>query len=432
MTSRLLSITTLTALLALSLVSARAQDPRAVSASANQFVISAKAGGVNLVTGEVTVARSGGASGRLLTSDILEVGDKVTTGMDGKAEIMLNPGSFARIGGNASFHFANTNLDNLLLNLESGSMILEVYAGDDFKVFVRTPNALLDITRSGVFRIDALADGGGKLSVVKGSTVFGLSRVNVKTGYAVTVLGTKGTMAKFDRNAADDLDNWSKLRGKEAAKANAKLQRKALNGSLLSAFNQGSWNMYGSLGLWVFNPGRSSWFFLPFGSGWRSPYGHWLDYDIWAFSLPYYVYLPAGSGLRGGGGNGGGNGGGAGTGSGNESQPPAGGGRRTETKGDPEDRDPGGWRNETPVFRRFETTQRTYGEGPANTGGRFGGGFRDNGGGSPESGPGNSGGFGGFGGGRDAKGGFGNPGPASPSAPAAAPPSSRILAKDDN
>lgn len=404
-----------------------AQSTKSITAAGNEFVISAKAGGVSFVEGEVTVARASGRTERLVNSDNLEIGDKVTTGETGKTEIMLNPGSFARLGGNASFEFGNTSLDSLHLKLNSGSMILELYAGDDFKVFVRTPNALMDITRSGVYRIDALPNGSGRLSVWKGSTVFGASRVTVKTGYAVTVNGSKGTMAKFDRDSKDDLDDWSKLRGKEATKANSKLQRRALNGSLLSAFNQGAWNMYGSFGLWVFDPIRSRWFFLPFGSGWRSPYGHWYDYDIWAFNFPNYVYVnPNGSG----GGNGSGSGTGGGTGNGGSTTIPPGGGRRTETKGDPSERGAGGgWNAETPIYRRFENTQRTYGDGPVNTGGRFGGGYRDNGGWSPSSG-----GAGGFGGGAsDSKGGFGSPAQSMPPASSpVAPSNSRIMSKDDN
>lgn len=412
-----------------------AQDPRAITAAGNEFVISANAGGVSFVEGDVTVSRVNGKTGRLLRTDTLEVGDRVTTGETGKAEIMLNPGSFARIGGNTDFQFGNTSLDNLLLKLTSGSMILEVYAGDDFKIFVRTPNALMDITRSGVFRVDALADGGAKLSVWKGSTVFGVSRVNVKTGYAVSVFGAKGAMTKFDRDSKDDLDEWSKLRGKEAAKANAKLQRRTLNNSLLSAFNRGMWNMYSSFGVWVFDPIRSSWFFLPFGSGWRSPYGHWYNYDIWAFQFPYYVYtnpnVTTGGGSGGSGGAGGGTGGGTGVGS--TTPPPPGGGRRTETKGDPMERGGGDWSAETPIYRRFENTQRTYGDGPVNTGynngGRFGGGgYRDNGTWSPSSG--GSGGFGG--GGADSKGGFSSPAPVSQPSMPAPPPISRIGSKDDN
>jgi hypothetical protein len=94
-----------------------------VSAATSSYVISAKAGGVNFVEGKVSVARKDGKSGLLLKSDTVEIGDKVTTGADGKAEILLNPGSFVRLGANTEFEFQTTELDNLKLKLSAGSAI---------------------------------------------------------------------------------------------------------------------------------------------------------------------------------------------------------------------------------------------------------------------------------------------------------------------
>jgi hypothetical protein len=65
-----------------------------------KFGISAKAGGVNSVTGRVMVARVGQAPQLLSSQDDLASGDVVTTGANSQAEVLLNPGSYLRVAEN--------------------------------------------------------------------------------------------------------------------------------------------------------------------------------------------------------------------------------------------------------------------------------------------------------------------------------------------
>ena len=122
-------------LVLLSVIAAQAQDAR--SSVASDYLISAKAGGVNYVEGKVSVFRKTGTSGYLVAGDEINIGDRVTTSSDGKAEILLNPGSYLRIGGSTSFDFISTDLENLKVNLRTGSAIFEVYASREFKVSVK-------------------------------------------------------------------------------------------------------------------------------------------------------------------------------------------------------------------------------------------------------------------------------------------------------
>ena len=269
-----------------------AQDDQTVSAAGETYVISAKAGGVNYVEGKVSIARTSGTSGLLLTKDKIEIGDKISTGADGKTEILLNPGSFVRLGGNSEFEFVTTDLDNLKLKLSAGSAIFEVYAADEFKVSLDLPNADLELIRSGVYRVDVMPDGGGKISVWKGKVYLGDDKAEVKAGRSAIISGKTLAIAKFDRDNKDALDIWSQLRGKEAAKINARLKRDALSNSLLNSYGRGGWNMFNTFGLWVFDPFTRRWLFLPFGSGWSSPYGYGYDYDIWRCNLPRDIINP--------------------------------------------------------------------------------------------------------------------------------------------
>ena len=271
-----------------------AQSDRVISAAGDTYVISAKAGGVNYVEGNVSILRKDGKSSALLKSDAVEVGDRVSTGADGKAEILLNPGSYVRLGANVGFEFQSTDLDNLKLKLSSGSAIFEVYADNEFKVTLDLPANDIELTKSGVYRVDILADGRERIAVWKGKVIIGDDKLNpteVTAGNEVFLKGTAvSAIAKFDRKNKDALDLWSDLRAKEASNINKRLRKAALTGSLMDAYNRGGWNMYGTFGVWVFDPFSGRWCFLPFGSGWRSPYGYGYRFDMYDCPLPPIVW----------------------------------------------------------------------------------------------------------------------------------------------
>lgn len=260
------------------------------STVAGQYVISAKAGGVNYVSGKVTVMRRSGTSGLVAEGDEIQIGDKVTTGEDGRIEVLLNPGSYLRMGGQSSFEFASTDLENLKVNLRAGSAIFEVFATDEFRVLVKMPPSDVVLNSSGVFRVDVLADGSGRVSIFKGETNLAPGSKKIGSGRAATI--TKGgvSVAKFDRDSKDALDIWAKSRARDLTQLNAKLRRDSLRDSLLSSYNQRGWNLFNSFGLWVQDPFRRSWLFLPFGYGWTSPYGWDYGFDLWRCRMPWYVW----------------------------------------------------------------------------------------------------------------------------------------------
>src|SRR2546423_15217683 len=82
--------------------------------SREDHFISAHAGGVNFVSGDVR-ARRGGESDwqRLSVKDDLKGGDAVRTGADGRVEVLLNPGSDFRAGADTEFDLVDASLCNL-------------------------------------------------------------------------------------------------------------------------------------------------------------------------------------------------------------------------------------------------------------------------------------------------------------------------------
>lgn len=365
MKKRLFGFVGLLILAGLNASPAVAQDQTLRSVAGDKWVITAKAGGVGYVEGPVTVTRKDGRGGRLIKGDNVEVGDRVSTGADGRAEILLNPGSYLRIAENSAFEFKTTALDDLKILVERGSVILEVYAGNDFQVSVTTPKEEYGLIQTGVYRIDVAADGNARLEVWKGKAE--VDNEVVKGGKTASTLDGQVAVAKFDRDERDAFEQWSRDRSKELAKSTNDLKDRTLRTSLMRSFLGGRWNMYNSFGLWVYNPRFGRYCFLPFGYGWSSPYGFGFGSDIWWHRLPPVVFNPPT-----GGGNGGGTGGGTGT-------PPPGGIRGRTPTGDGPPIDRMGRRGGRPPYVEMQGGPST---GPG--AGRFGGGgAKDDGGFTP-------------------------------------------------
>lgn len=287
--SRIASIVLTATLL---VIAVSAQKDTIAAAAGDKYLISANAGGVNYLEGPVSIVRKLGKSGTLLKRDRIEIGDLVSTGPGGKAEILLNPGSYLRLGENSSFEFVTTSLDDLQMRVLSGSAILEVFAADEFTVSVKTPKSAFTIIDSGIYRIDA-APAGDTIAVWKGKARVGNTGSTVlKGGREATMANGQLAVAKFDRDEKDSLDTWSKSRAKELAKISNSLAQNSMRTSLMRSFLGDRWSIYDSFGLWVFDPFSGAHCFLPFGYGWNSPYGYGFGHNIWYYNLPTIVYLP--------------------------------------------------------------------------------------------------------------------------------------------
>mgnify|MGYP003394184613 CR=1 FL=1 len=271
---------------------AMAQDRVLSAAAGDKYIISAKAGGVNFVEGTVGVVRKNGRSGILLKKDQLDIGDRVSTGADGKVEILLNPGSYVRVGGNSAFEFRTTDLNDINLLVHRGSVIFEVFASNDFIVNVHGPKSKFVLVDSGVYRLDVDREE-STLSVWKGKArVGGETGEVMKGGRESKVDGGQVVVAKFDRDEKDELDTWSKARSKELSKMIASLDRNNVRNSLMNSYLVGRWNMFNSFGVWVYDPFLGTNCFLPFGYGWSSPYGYGFGRHIGWYRLPPVVYYP--------------------------------------------------------------------------------------------------------------------------------------------
>jgi hypothetical protein len=242
--------------------------------NSEKYVISARAGGVNSVDGRVVVTRAGKT--RLLTTqDDLTAGDLVTTGAASRVEVLLNPGSYLRVGESSAFELADNSLEKLRVRLIKGSSIVEATGLDntELNITIVTEQARVVVVRRGVYRINAGADA-TELLVRKGRAQIDDNSSNIiKGGGEVVFRGGSFVATKVGQKQQDQFDDWSKERANTLAKANEKLSARGLS-TYLASFNNRNWDWWRTGGFWAFSPFSRCFTFFSFYDGWSSPYGY--------------------------------------------------------------------------------------------------------------------------------------------------------------
>ena len=244
----------------------------------DRFVISARAGGVNAVTGRATVRTHGKTEWELLTiKEDLQTGDSVKTGSDGRVEMLLNPGSFLRLGENSEFELADSSLENLEIRLLRGTAIVEATGADHsrLQINISTPHTKIAIVRRGLYRLNVVPGDNTELIVRKGRVM--LDKTKIGGGNKVVFSNDNFLVAKLqkaDKKKVDSFDTWSEERSDTVAEANRKIRRREVSALMASARDR--WfNTFLSptSGFWYFSPRYGCYTFIPYYGGWGSPYG---------------------------------------------------------------------------------------------------------------------------------------------------------------
>lgn len=256
-----------------------------------KFVISAKAGGINAITGQADVHPRGESDWQQLSiTDDLDAGDRVRTANDGRIEILLNPGSYLRLGGDSEVELSNNSLSNLEVRLLRGTAIVEATGADglELNINISTPHTKLAIVRQGLYRLNVVPGDGTELIVRKGRVILSDTHTKVKGGNKVVFSATNVSVAKLtkeEKKLQEDIDTWSKDRAETLAKANRRLTERMLNTAFASYRD---WDPFRrSSGLWFYNSRAGCYTFLPFYYGWGSPYGSSYSTSVYT---PYNSY----------------------------------------------------------------------------------------------------------------------------------------------
>jgi hypothetical protein len=151
----------------------------------------------------------------------LEPGQSIAT-EQGKAEILLTPGAFLRLGDNTSVRMISSGLTNTEVQVDKGHAMLEIaqiYDQNNLRVDVSGATARL--LKTGLYDFDAERNQvhvfDGKAMVQQDGT-----QVEVKEGHGLDLSKVGSLKAeKFDtKTYRDDLYNWSSLRSRYLAEAN--------------------------------------------------------------------------------------------------------------------------------------------------------------------------------------------------------------------
>ncbi|HZT30653.1 MAG TPA: hypothetical protein VFA33_12250 [Bryobacteraceae bacterium] len=249
-----------------------------------QSVISAHSGLLHYVEGRVYLGDKQVESKFGAFPEVKE--NQVLRTEEGRAEVLLTPGVFLRVGENSSFKMITNRLIDTRLELLKGTAIVEAdELLKDNGVTVAYQDAAVRVVKKGLYRIDSdpaqLRVYNGEASVeAAGKTVA------VKEGKLIS-LDSQLAMEKFDKTTGDALNRWSRRRGEYLSMANVSAAKSVLDAG-------GMWNTSG----WYWNPFYGTYTFLPMQGSFYSPYGYrlWSPFSVYpVYYGPRYGYYGGGS-----------------------------------------------------------------------------------------------------------------------------------------
>jgi hypothetical protein len=223
---------------------------------------------------------------------------------EGRAEILLTPGVFLRVGENSAIRMVSNKLSDTRVEVLTGSAMVECedIAKDNAIMLLYKGNTMVLVKR-GLYRVETnpamfqVYDGE---AIVKGES----GQLTLKGGKETALQGVL-MAANFDKKATDELYLWSNRRAGYLAKANVSSAMSARNsgwgygygpGFGLFGFNGGISSLNGG---WRWNPMFGMYTWVPYNGMGYSPFG----YSLWS---PYTVYYYQPTTYGGGGSYGGG------------------------------------------------------------------------------------------------------------------------------
>ena len=240
-----------------------------------QNVISAKSGLVHYTEGNVSV-EGNPVSGKAGIFAQVKKNERMTT-TEGRAEVLMTPGVFLRVGEQSSIRMVSTSLADTRVAVESGRVMLE--SDTPMKgnmVTLLYKDYAVTSVKPGLFEISTnppqIKVYAGEAEVSSGALV-----AVVKEGKLVN-LSAALAQERFPEKTGDDLYRWSKTRSGYISEANASAASSpSANGYSYLGGNSG----YG--GNWFYNSAFGMYTYMPFAGTAFSPFGYGL------FS-PYSVY----------------------------------------------------------------------------------------------------------------------------------------------
>jgi hypothetical protein len=248
-----------------------------------QMAISAKAGMVQVADGDVFL---NGDALRMRAGEFPQLTQHDTLRCDeGRAEVLLTPGAFLRVGANSAIRMTSTRLTDVQLELVAGEAVIEaVELVDGNAITTSIGAARFEVTKGGVYSFQAtplrVRVYAGELACLNNT-----KNVTLKAGREMSLQGSEWKQARFDTKDTDEMYRWSSRRSQNIAVANVSAARQAGYGSYSGAgytglgFNIGyspysiGYSPY-SNGIWAFNPYYGMYTYMPYYGLAYSPFGY--------------------------------------------------------------------------------------------------------------------------------------------------------------
>ncbi|HEX4274862.1 MAG TPA: hypothetical protein VHZ74_05890 [Bryobacteraceae bacterium] len=256
-----------------------------------QSVTSAHSGTLHYFEGDVSIDGATVQTQKGRFQEIKEQG-VLRTGL-GRAEVLLTPGVFLRVGENSSIKLLDNRLISTRVEVLSGTVMVE---SDDPQMTIKdSPVTLIykdydiQMVKHGVVEISSDP---AQLKVYKGEALVSTAtdRASVKEGHLVPFSAAL-LAEKFDEKIGDDLYLWTRDRSQSlsaASMASARsLSYNGFGGGSGYSSSPGIWNsgwFYNQyLGMYSFVPGAGT-YFNPWGYGFFSPgtvYNYYAPTTYW-------------------------------------------------------------------------------------------------------------------------------------------------------
>lgn len=251
------------------------------SASAQQ-AISARAGLINVADGDVFLGDPGTGGRKPFErkpTELVELreGQTLETG-EGRAELLLTPGAFLRIGDSSAVRMHSSRLTSVRVELLRGAALADVVELlRDHALTLLVQDAEVTVARAGLYRLDTEP---ARIRVFHGQAEVRArgQSFSLKGGRELQLGASGWTVAKFDPDKETDaLYRWSRRRAGYIAMANVSTARQA---AMMSRSFTG--------GTWFWNPYFGFATYIPWSDVVRSPFGYF-------YYTPYTVmdvYVP--------------------------------------------------------------------------------------------------------------------------------------------
>ncbi|HTC87508.1 MAG TPA: hypothetical protein VK686_04370 [Bryobacteraceae bacterium] len=281
----------------------------AAGSACAQYVISSHSGVIQYVEGRALLADKPVEPKFGQFPDIKENQEFRTE--DGRAEILLTPGVFLRLGENSAIRMLSTRLTDTRVEVLSGSAVVESNEiPKDNAIQLVYKKDTVRLQKQGLYRLDTEP---ARFQVFEGEAIVADASGQLTLhGGKQTNLADALMAESFDRKADDQdaLYRWSDRRASYVAQANVASAAQVGNSYTGSGYGYGLGSGYGYgfgsgfgyspgfLGGWAFNPVFGMYTYLPYEGFGYSPFGY-------TYYSPYTVgYAPSygGSGYAYGGG----------------------------------------------------------------------------------------------------------------------------------